>query len=191
MKTRNTNKSGFALLLALIVSSVVLAIGVSILNISVNQINLASTARESEVAFQAAHAGIDCMWYWRYKRTNNFLSNRNTNPVAQTVACFESNSISQTATQPVKSSAGYVNKFTNKFQWGTPARCTEVTLIVMNAETADLTYNVGNTAIGNNGSKRCTMGGICNILISDGYNRACNEVDSSIFSTQREIAVEF
>lgn len=50
-------EGGFALLLALIVSSVVLAIGISILNISVNQINLSATARESEFSFQAAHIG--------------------------------------------------------------------------------------------------------------------------------------
>jgi Tfp pilus assembly protein PilX len=62
----NTEKqAGFALLISLLVVGVVISVGLSILDLSIKQVRLASNATESEKAFHAANAGIECARYWR------------------------------------------------------------------------------------------------------------------------------
>ncbi len=189
----HTSQKGFALLLALIISSVVLAIGVSILHVSVNQINLSATARESEFAFQAAHAGVDCLMYWRNEKSLEFIDVLGTlnNPATN---CFGGVPIATSKRSYVPTSGiGYVREYVNKFQWGSPARCTDVSMYVINAYgTNNAVVNFGvNRGVGNNGVKTCNAGTVCTVVISAGYNRACNELDSTIFSVQREIVVEY
>lgn len=186
----HTNK-GFALLLALIVSSVVLAIGVSILRVSINQINLSATARESEFAFQAAHAGVDCMWYWRNQESVDYVSILSATP-NPAVECFGVAPLSSTKdVLQDNAGIGIAYAYSNTFQWGDPERCTSVDMYVINAYSGDMTIPFGNEAIGTNGNKTCNVGNICTIIVSDGYNRSCSEVNSTIFSVQRELTVEF
>lgn len=183
-------KKGFALLLALIVSSVVLAIGVSILDVSINQINLSATARESEFAFQAAHAGMDCMQFWRTERSSRYtgsLPNAN-------IDCFGVNASPSTkgATQVV--TGGIVDKYDYQFNWGSPARCTQVEMYVINAQTGNVTYtHPTNNAVGTNanGVITCRMGTSCTVVTSSGFNRSCSELASSIYSVERELTLEF
>jgi hypothetical protein len=130
-------QKGFALLLALIISSVVLAIGVSILHISVNQINLSATARESEFAFQASHAGVDCLMYWRNEKSIEFIDSTVSldNPSIQ---CFGDDPISTSKSSYAPTSGtGYLHSYTNQFEWGSPLRCTNVSMFVINATGAD------------------------------------------------------
>lgn len=188
--------NGFALLLAMIVSSVVLAIGLSILNVSVNQINLSATARESEFAFQAAHAGVDCMWYWRNTDESTFISKGASAP---SLNCFNGKEASKsvalvTPSNGVGNTSGhFINAYNYTFSWGTPIRCTEAAMYVMNAGDADLQYDFSsiNQGVGTDGLKTCTQGYICTVLISDGYNRSCTDKNSSIYSVQRELTFEF
>lgn len=190
MKRNLQRENGFALLLALIISSVVLAIGVSILNISINQINLSATARESEFAFQAAHAGVDCMWYWRNEDSAAYTS-LDANTANPSINCFNTTPTETSKVRSVESVAGNVDRYINEFEWGSPARCTKIYMFVMNAYGGDVTQNFGLKAIGTNGSKTCLSGNVCTVLVSDGYNRSCADIDSSIFSVQRELTVEF
>jgi len=179
------------LLLSLIVSSVVLAIGLSILEISVNQINLSSTARESEFAFQSAHAGIDCLTYWRDERASGFTA-AVVGTAIPTITCFGQSPYSTPTKSRVQSnSSGYTDLFSFVFEWGSPVRCTEVGMYVMNATTGNLSLTFTNEAIGDDGVKTCNLGTKCTVVISRGYNRACNQLTSSIFTVQRELTVEF
>ena len=57
------NPRGFTLLIALIFTSVVLAVGLALLNISYNQVILASTSRQSQYAFYAADSAMECALY--------------------------------------------------------------------------------------------------------------------------------
>lgn len=57
------NSKGYTLLFAVIVASVTLAIGVSILTISKKEFLLSSAARESSISFYAADAGFECAMY--------------------------------------------------------------------------------------------------------------------------------
>jgi len=57
-------KKGFTLLFAVIVSTLVLAVGGSIINIALKQVILSGVGRESQYAFYAANTGIECALYW-------------------------------------------------------------------------------------------------------------------------------
>lgn len=59
---------GFTLLYATLISSLLLAIGLAIFNITIKELILSSSARESQFAFYAADSGIECALYWDIKR---------------------------------------------------------------------------------------------------------------------------
>lgn len=59
---------GYTLLFAVIVSSLVLSVGISILNISKKEFLLASGARESTTAFYAADSGLECAVYYDFNK---------------------------------------------------------------------------------------------------------------------------
>src|SRR3989344_5544608 len=59
----NKKEKGYTLLFAVLISSLVLAVGVSILNISKKEFRLATSARDSSMAFYAADGGIECAIY--------------------------------------------------------------------------------------------------------------------------------
>lgn len=63
---------GYTLLFAVLVSSVVLSVGISILTISKKEFLLSSSARESINAFYAADSGIECALY--QDQTNNLFA---------------------------------------------------------------------------------------------------------------------
>lgn len=55
---------GFTLLVAVVLASVSLAIGISLLNISYKQILLASAGKQSQNAFYAADSVLECVLYY-------------------------------------------------------------------------------------------------------------------------------
>src|SRR3989338_2430331 len=55
---------GFTLLLASLVASVVLSLGIAIFGIASKQLMLSSMARDSQFAFYAADSGAECVFYW-------------------------------------------------------------------------------------------------------------------------------
>ncbi len=65
MNKHTPQTGGFALLLTLIISSVALSIGLSLLDITVKQLSLGATARESEIAFQVAATAMNCLQFAR------------------------------------------------------------------------------------------------------------------------------
>lgn len=68
MKIKNLKKNkGFTLLFAVIVSTLVLAVGASIISIALKQVLLSGVGRDSQFAFYAANTGIECALYWELK----------------------------------------------------------------------------------------------------------------------------
>lgn len=58
---------GFTLLVAVIFTSVVLSVALALSDVAYRQVVLASTARQSQYAFYAADAGLECSLYWDQK----------------------------------------------------------------------------------------------------------------------------
>ncbi len=68
--TTHRNNSGFTLFIALIVSSLLLAIGFSLSTIILKQLVFANSGKESQLAFYAADSGAECALYWDRKDIN-------------------------------------------------------------------------------------------------------------------------
>lgn len=67
MKTfsiEKNKKQGIVLFVAALVAAIVLAIGIGTLNITLKELTLSAIGRESQVAFDAADAGLDCALFW-------------------------------------------------------------------------------------------------------------------------------
>ena len=64
MKNPLKSNKGYTLLFAVLVSSVVLSIGISILTISKKEFLLSASAKDSTSAFYAADTGIECAAYY-------------------------------------------------------------------------------------------------------------------------------
>jgi Tfp pilus assembly protein PilX len=58
------NKKGFTLLFAVLVSTLVLAVGSSVISMALRQIVLSGVGRDSQFAFYASNTGIECALYW-------------------------------------------------------------------------------------------------------------------------------
>ena len=64
MKKVIKKEKGFVLLFSVLVSVLVLAVGASIISISLKQVILSGTGRDSQFAFYAANTGAECALYW-------------------------------------------------------------------------------------------------------------------------------
>ena len=60
---RNSSNKGFTLLYSVLVVSILLTVGLAMLDISVRQLILSASARESKQAFYAADSGVECALY--------------------------------------------------------------------------------------------------------------------------------
>lgn len=65
--TTNIKTAGFTLFVALVVSSMLLAVGFSLSNIILKQLIFSNSGKESQLAFYAADSGAECALYWDRK----------------------------------------------------------------------------------------------------------------------------
>ena len=68
--TRESRSSGFTLFVAMVVSSLLLAVGFSIGNIILKQLLLAGSGKDSQIAFYAADSGSECVQFWDVKNAD-------------------------------------------------------------------------------------------------------------------------
>jgi Tfp pilus assembly protein PilX len=68
MKKRNiTKEKGFTLVLSLFLSTIVLTITLSMMQILYKQLTLSTADRESQIAFFSADSGMECAYYWDFR----------------------------------------------------------------------------------------------------------------------------
>ena len=184
-------QNGFVLLLTLVVVSIILAIGLSMLNITMKQLTLSNLARESEIALHAASSGIECMQFHRVDpRTRQILLNEDSDPDTTEPL------LSCAGTTPINSSTNHdLNLTTNGLLYNylydydvDGDKCVETSmyLIDLRNETSDVTRTV------NEGLDEisCDGGSVCTTIFSRGFNRACADIDGP-FTVQRELTIEF
>ncbi len=128
-------KAGYTMLFAVLVSTVLLSIGIFILNVSKKEVILSSIGRESSIAFYAADGGVECVHYHNTANPSLFNVASNGSTVAGTISCggFSINIPQVTAVSGV---TGIVLPATHQsstiFLIGTvnaPTQCSEVKLI--------------------------------------------------------------
>jgi len=66
------NKKGFALLVAILISSFVLSVSVSIALIASKELGISNTLRESTFAYYSSESGVECAKYWATKDEKYF-----------------------------------------------------------------------------------------------------------------------
>ncbi len=81
----NKRRRGFTILFAMLVSSLALAIGLAIYDITVRELDLSSTATQSQYAIYAADTGAECALYWDSK--NIFATSSQSSVPASGVLC--------------------------------------------------------------------------------------------------------
>lgn len=199
MINHKSSSSGFALLLAIIMVSVVVSIGISVLDVTIKQLALSTNSRDSENAFHATNAGVECALYLRLKYAPELAAG---DPI--TANCFGASTVTINS-NPVSvsppSTSGDAFTYTYTVSWppGTPNRCTVMTFLVIassdtqEAEVTNMssifpTYPYGS-------SKECPPGGICTVLSSQGFSRPCAAgtppvPPSGVGTLQREILLE-
>ncbi len=67
MKKIRRNKKGFALLIAILTTSMLLIVSFVVVNVALKQILLSDSNKESQYAFYAADSGTECALYWDFK----------------------------------------------------------------------------------------------------------------------------
>lgn len=68
------SEKGFAMLFSVLVSSLVLSVGLSIFSLTLKELILSSSGRESQFAFYAADSGAECALYWDIKGGLNIFA---------------------------------------------------------------------------------------------------------------------
>ena len=63
LKMNMRSKRGFALLFAVFIAGLMTTIGLAIFNITIKEVTLSGTGRESQFAFYAADTGAECALY--------------------------------------------------------------------------------------------------------------------------------
>lgn len=190
-------KDGFALLLTLVVVGIVLAIGLTILQITMKQVSLANIARESEVSFFAASTGIECMQYYRSIPSIKEALLAGTWPYP--LRCADSDPIPGSAQFSAILENGGTNQYLFNYRYRyelsyDPLVSSDNTCVETSLYIADLTNSNRdiNETVSNEGLAQvtCEAGLVCTTIFSRGYNRPCDQLDS-IFTVQRELTIEY
>jgi hypothetical protein len=203
MKHHKNKQTGFALLMTLIIVGVVISVGLSILDLTIKQLKLSTSSKDSEIALHAANAGHECAQYWR-----NHDADSDGTPEIEVGAinfqCFglsnaptaASGPVPFNAIAPVVPSVDSVQKYIYEFTWGSDSnRCTRITMLLFASDNTSGGISVtGSNMFANvpgytNATKSCEPGGRCAVTSVQGYNRACPNVGSH-GTIQREVLLE-
>jgi hypothetical protein len=160
------HKRGFTLLIAALISSVVLALGVAIFEIAIKQVTLSSMGRESQFAFYSADTAAECALYWDVKHTafDNALP-------AGNIACDSPNGANSIAVTKTALPDGI---FRYNFQFNPNGKCADVWIMKCGTSDCDPKYPHIHT-----------------IVHADGYNTTCDIVSTSPRALQRSVELRY
>jgi Tfp pilus assembly protein PilX len=168
--TNTGREGGFALLVAVLISSVVLAVGLSMLEITLKQYVFSGTGRESEIAFYVADAVLECALY-----QDNPVSGDSAFTLGEnltTVTCMGvTTSINVTGTDSILNDN---EDALVQFDWTIPgssqAVCGKIGVMKVNGGSGVLLDN----------TIQCDISGSqCTRIEARGYNKACNQLNSA------------
>lgn len=81
MKNNQKKNKGFVLLFSVLISSLVLAVGISVISIALKQVVLSGSGRDSQYAFYVANTGAECALFWDLAGDPGTIVNDNNSPV--------------------------------------------------------------------------------------------------------------
>jgi Tfp pilus assembly protein PilX len=181
-----SSESGFALLITLLLLGVLIAVTLSIVELSIRQVRLTVDGRQAELAFQAASAGVECAQ--RISRTaSTTITNGGTVPFNcyQTTRNVGSGIAGLSSTDNTR-----LRRYRFNVDWNN--RCTEIDLIVIATLEDDITFNNIRNIIASfpSNSLVCFAGSTCHIVAASGYSSSCaNRNNQGVL--KRELLLEF
>ncbi len=192
--SQKNTESGFALLMSLIVVGILISIGLSVLELSIKQVQLSTNARDSEIAFHAANAGMECSRYWRRVNDVEMETGESITP-----SCFNATVSNNThSTYSDVAGSGEAFLYDYEFTWGTAPndRCTRIRTLVASSTLPGAGLTINNiptvipsyTDIGTN--RFCEAGTRCTVISVRGYNQSCTAV-SAYGTVEREVLLQF
>jgi Tfp pilus assembly protein PilX len=84
------NNSGIAIYMAVVVTAALSLVALAIINLTIKQMSISNTSRDSQAAFYAADSGVECALFWDLKNTdvtNSGKSAFGTSSAAQNITC--------------------------------------------------------------------------------------------------------
>lgn len=187
---------GFALLMTLLIISVIISVGLTILDVTIKQVRLSGSAKDSEVAFHAASAGVECARYWRRISFAEMEAGQDNVEYDCFGAAAEDDPTTISVTGGAAGTAYHYEHEISSLVGTAEARCSEMDTLIIVADPAATTTlgNVKNHIAGYPEPDEidCPAGGICTVIASRGYNRSCPTTGGFPAGTiQREILLEF
>ncbi len=201
INSRQQKIAGIALLMTMMVLSVVLAVTLAIVELTLKQLALSVDSRDSEIAFHAANAGLECARYTRRHASTTFESGANSVPIN----CFNvSSTLKKVALGIATTSNGAIGdifRYQKSLSWS-GNHCSEIDIITMVVSTTSPTtlYMTGpddrslaEVFSGYSYSRKgCAPGGVCTIASVAGYNSSCAGNSTSTDGVlKREVLLEF
>lgn len=199
------NQSGIALLITLLLMGVLLGIGATLLNVTLKQLQLSSIALESEIAFQAANAGVECALYYDYVPTAgapfDVPGDGSEQAAVPEISCMgvaiKADNVNHGKADTKKNGgavehngrAASTDEQRFRFDWA--GLCTEVSVYKFFMED-DGKGTARSVAVVVNGEKMrpdCpegSPGSDCTVIQSRGYNVACGAIDTGGRVVERE-----
>lgn len=198
IKNNYRKQDGFALLMTIIVLGVVVSVGLTIVELTIKQVRLSANAKDSEIAFHAANAGVECGRFHRIIESATEIDDGD----VLAPNCFDE-APDSAATNPLTISPagdGNATQYVWEYTWGgsSAPRCSEITLVslVANSTGPDTTLSGMEGPTGlvpgypDGDVKTCGPGGLCTVLAVKGYNRPCSQ-KNSVGTLEREVLVQF
>lgn len=157
-------EGGFTLLLAILVISIILSIGLAIVNVTVREYLISGMGRESEIAFYAADGGMECATYWDTRADGGSFA---FGAEDASVTCMGTNLAVDTT-----SSGGTLRTSLFEIDWGPEDEglCARVAVRKY--------YDPSDSIVMQSGAT-CAQGRICTELESRGYNTSCNTIETA------------
>jgi len=185
----NTPQRGLALLLTLITVSAIITITLSMVSLTMQQLQLSVDARDSERAFHAASGGLECAQFLRNNEADAFITY--SSGAGPTLRCMEEvdNSPVVTDISPSGGGGGNITRFSYEIEPTLAGRsaCIEMDINIMNAAAnSDMTHNFG----GRVGTVDCAQSSVCTVALSRGYNRSCS-ASTGTYEILRELNAIF
>jgi hypothetical protein len=135
---------GFTLLISILLATVAVTLGVSLLDLSYKQVILSSTAKQSQYGFYAADTAMECALYWDQK----YNAFRFTSPIPSSTLRCQGNTVLSYTTGTYGSGASQHRKTEFNMRCGSTS--------TSNGRITVYKYTSGATTIYANGFSSCT-----------------------------------
>jgi hypothetical protein len=190
-----TKEKGITLLITLLLMGVLLGVSTSLMNITMKQYQLSGIALSSEVAFQAANAGLECILYHDFPALGDspftVPDDGGEQAARPQVACMDGGMVQADDTRDddadglMKSGEEQLFEFT----WGVASAssaqlCSKVS--VHKFSDADNPVSVVVEGRDYRNGSDCPAGSVCTVVQARGYNVACGDISSNSRVVERE-----